>query len=331
VRLRSATFAARADGTRPVRARWQFLKRPAGSQAQPEPADGFFTDVIPDRLGEYLLEFVARGLDGVETRCETTFFAVSEPPTLECTDIDTTPLTATDVAVVSSDNGDIVRWEWSLLSQPPGSAAQAMFPSGDSFTFKPDLAGDYTFAVKITDDEDLSAQCKLTVHAAAEEGLRVEMFWDTKSTDMDLHLLSPKAKRWFEEETGEDCFYSNCTGMPPNWGNPATDRDDPSLDIDDTDGLGPENINVVRPVPGVYRVGVHGFSGGANKVTVRIYCGGSRLEPRATLGPEKLAEEQVWKVADVELFADGRCEVRKLALPDGTPNIVPRLQAERGR
>jgi hypothetical protein len=64
---------------------------------------------------------------------------------------------------------------------------------------------------------------------------------------------------------------------------------------------------------------------------VRLYCGGSRLEPRATIGPISLREEEVWRVADVEIFPDGRCDVRSLALPDGSPNIVPRLTAERGR
>jgi hypothetical protein len=157
------------------------------------------------------------------------------------------------------------------------------------------------------------------------------MFWDTDGTDMDLHLLSPIAKRWFDEDSNQDCFYSTCGDPPPNWGDPNTGSDDPHLDIDDTDGFGPENINIDRPAPGVYRVGVHAFQGLANKVTVRIYCGGSRLTPHTTMGPVPLFEDQVWRVADVEIFADGHCDVRSLALPDGSPNLVPRLTAERNR
>jgi hypothetical protein len=157
------------------------------------------------------------------------------------------------------------------------------------------------------------------------------MFWDTRDTDMDLHLLSPVAKRWFDEDTNQDCFYSNCTGTPPNWSNQASDVDDPHLDIDDTDGFGPENINVDRPAAGSYRVGVHAYSGSAGKVTVRLYCGGSRLEPRATLGPVALEQDEVWKVADVEIGTDGRCQVKSLAKPGATPEIVPRTEAEMSR
>jgi hypothetical protein len=81
----------------------------------------------------------------------------------------------------------------------------------------------------------------------------------------------------------------------------------------------------------LYRVGVHAFQGTANKLTVRLYCGGSRLEPRATIGPVAMKEDQVWRVADVEIFSDGHCEVRSLALPNGSPDMVPRLTAERTR
>jgi hypothetical protein len=331
VRLREAIFQVNLDPSRVLSTRWFLIKRPAGSQAEPNPGNSLFTIVKPDQLGEYVLGFAARVSESVEIGCQTTFTAVSEPPSIDCSDIDTRPLTDTDVTATTSDNGEIVRWEWSLDSQPPGSAVRPMFPMGDTFTFKPDLAGDYKFTLKVTDDEALTASCSFAVHALAEEGLRVEMFWDTADTDMDLHLLSPVAKRWFDEDTNQDCFYSNCIDTPPNWSDPTTAADDPHLDIDDTDGFGPENINVDQPAAGVYRVGVHGYSGFAKQVTVRIYCGGSRLEPRATLGPIPLSESQVWKVADVEIFNDGRCQVKSLAQPDGSPTIVSRGQAEMSR
>jgi hypothetical protein len=148
---------------------------------------------------------------------------------------------------------------------------------------------------------------------------------------MDLHLLSPAAKRWFDNDTKQDCFYSTCHDDTPAWSSPASDADDPHLDIDDTDGFGPENINVDQPAPGIYRVGVHSYSGTAEKLTIRLYCGGSRLEPRVTLGPISLEVDKVWKAADVEITADGGCQVRSLALPGGLPNVVPRPEAEQSR
>ena len=331
VRMRPAAFTARADGTGGAAGRWALIKHPTGSQAQPQPPSGFFTEVTPDVLGEYLLEFVVRSPDGVDARCQTSFVAVGEAPALKCPEIETTPLTDTEVMVGVSDNGSIVRWDWILAGQPSGSAARVMFPMGDTFTFRPDLAGTYAFALTVTDDESLSTSCKFVVNAAAQEGLRVEMFWDTADTDIDLHLLSPTAKVWFDETTHQDCFYANCTDSRPRWGT-AGEEDDPHLDLDDTDGFGPENVNLDKPAPGIYRVGVHAFSGlDTTRATVRIYCGDSRLEPRTTLGPVALAQDQLWKVADVEIFADGRCLVRRVANPDGSAAVVTRAEAESAR
>jgi hypothetical protein len=49
------------------------------------------------------------------------------------------------------------------------------------------------------------------------------MFWDTADTDMDLHLLSPAAKRWFDNDTKQDCFHSTCHDDTPAWSSPASD------------------------------------------------------------------------------------------------------------
>ena len=85
------------------------------------------------------------------------------------------------------------------------------------------------------------------ISALSDEGLRVEMFWSTPNTDMDVHVMDPAGTRWF---TALDCNYSNCrggTGLP--WGDAGT-VDNPRLDIDDTNGYGPENINITRAAAG---------------------------------------------------------------------------------
>lgn len=264
--------------------------------------------------------------------CDVTVIGISTPPDLTCpARVTTAPLTAVTITATASDDGTIVRWRWTSTDHPAGSAAGAPTPNDAASTrFRPDVAGIYTLMVEATDDDGMTATCVTRVEAGNADGLRVEMFWDTDSTDMDLHLMNPDGSEW---TSSHDCYYGNCntfgSGAPIlDWYGPD-DIDDPRLDIDDTNGFGPENINITRPEPGTYRVGVHNFRGlGPNGVTVRIYCGGSTTTPRRTFGPVNLrgggvssSRNDFWRVADVTITSSGNCTIRDLSRAEGNPWI----------
>ncbi len=177
---------------------------------------------------------------------------------------------------------EIVAYNWSLISQPAGSAV-AMRGGNDANRpdFSPDLAGDYVAELVVeTADGRFSEPCETTLEAIPTENLWVEMYWTQSPDDMDLHLLAPGGVL----ETGSDCYYSNCVGRGLDWGTRNDTADDPSLDLDDIAGTGPENINISEPQDGVFTVIVHDYEGsnwpsndvqGANDVTVNIYVNGA--------------------------------------------------------
>ena len=70
--------------------------------------------------------------------------------------------------------------------------------------------------------------------------LRVTLTWDTNGTDVDL---------WVTDPNGERCYYAN-----------STTASGLTLDFDDTNGFGPENITTTNIVPGDYLVQVHYYS-----------------------------------------------------------------------
>ncbi len=250
-----------------------------------------------------------------------TVIGVPTPPTLTCPmEVVTRPLTAATIEAMAEDDGLLSGWRWELVGQPAGSAAAPPSPSNRPTTrFTPDIAGMYTLRVSVRDDDGNTATCNTTVLAVSDEGLRVEMFWNTDGTDMDLHLLSPVATAWTNDD---DCHFRNCQGGGLNWGRAAASEDDPSLDIDDTNGFGPENINIDVPQDGTFRVGVHGWSG-RGEVTVRIYCGGSRTEPELTLGPVRVNDGDLWKVADVNISGIS-CSIDELLDAAGQPLVINR-------
>ena len=148
----------------------------------------------------------------------------------------------------------------------------------DRMGFKPDLAGTYTMQLVVENDRCLlSEPCTVTINAGPSENLWIEMHWTHGGDDMDLHLVKDNGA--FESD--DDCFYENCIpgdqGSILDWGEEG-ELDDPRLDLDDIDGVGPENINIAEPADGLYTVFVHDFPSslytGENEVSVRIHLDG---------------------------------------------------------
>ncbi len=156
-------------------------------------------------------------------------------------------------------------------------------------------------------------------------GLRVECSWNG-SGDIDCHLHNGTLSNWFyqysvgETPWGDDNFYGN--RVPP-WGNPDSGVDDPTLDIDNITGLGPENNSIEKPVVGeIYTIGVHNYARANGRIaTVSITCGKTAIPaavftscPLSSLsdGGACASTDDFWMVAAVVFGSDGACAVTKI-------------------
>ena len=203
---------------------------------------------------------------------------------------------------VAPGGGQIKKYKWTV-KQPQGSN-QPLLPSANfpNPTLQANTAGDYTFCLNVWDQNDViscDSQCA-TVQVLPTNAIHIELLWDTPSdpdqvdsgpaagADLDLHFAHPLASGldhdcdgvgdpWFSNPW--DTFWFN---PKPSWGAVGT-TDDPTLDLDDTDGAGPENLNVEESEgsldqPVAYSIGVHywndhGF--GTSYATVSIYLQGA--------------------------------------------------------
>ncbi len=222
----------------------------------------------------------------------------------------------------ASPAGEIKKWEWSV-EQPSGS--QSLFLPSANFpapTFEANVAGSYLFQLTVLDEND-TPSCvpgEAQVVVIPDEAIHVELLWNTPNdpdqtdegpeagADVDLHFTHEFAggpdldgdgepDGWFDQPF--DCFWFNAN---PQWESfdPAID-DDPSLDRDDTDGAGPENLNLNIPQNDrIYRVGVHywhdhGF--GPSYATVRVYIYAQLV---FELQDVKLVNHDMWEVCTIE-------------------------------
>jgi hypothetical protein len=190
------------------------------------------------------------------------------------------------------DGGPIVDYSWEVVSTPPGAVQGLrpfdLEPSNPAFAqFDILVAGAYEFELRVFDETGFESCTPAIVRAVArpQQTIAIELLWDNPldpdqtddvGSDMDLHFLK-MPNPWFHPRF--DTYFANPS---PDW-NP----EQPSLDIDDTDGAGPETITLDDPVDGqCYAIGVHYFREqyGAAEVTINIYIDGVRRdEIKATL------------------------------------------------
>jgi hypothetical protein len=219
-------------------------------------------------------------------------------------------------------DGSITRYEWSIVSQPQGSEGIRLLPGPDvpNPSISVDAAGIYVIELTVFDDGGVAScgdPARVEITAIPTDDVHIQLVWmtpldanlnDDSGTDLDLHFLHPLGQ-W--NTPPYDIFWDNPTA---DWGPPGA-TGNPSLDLDDTNGAGPENINLSGPETGLsYSIGVYYYndsSFGASYATVRVYVRGAlSFEYRDVF----LAERQdFWYVAS-------------LTWPSGQVSAVDRTQ-----
>ena len=184
-------------------------------------------------------------------------------------------------------------YAWTLLEVPDRSQALLTNTTNDTAYLATDIAGDYSVQLAVTNTIGVSsAPTTCTFTAIPEENLHVELTWSTAAADLDMHLLDGGAQ--FFVSPG-DCNWCN---QSPNWGASGS-TDNPSLDLDDRQGYGPENINVDAPANDTYSIKVHYFTDNGDTTTtatVKVYLYGA-LAGEASAA---MTRDTVWDAGQIK-------------------------------
>ncbi|MDH5491966.1 MAG: hypothetical protein OEY14_08425, partial [Myxococcales bacterium] len=183
---------------------------------------------------------------------------------------------------------------WTVTSRPTGSSSSPAPSTSPTASLYLDGSGDYGLQLCATDDELEVACCTTSVTATAPGAIHVELSWDQPHGDVDLHLLNVTRTQPDGWWTTDDC---NWTNPGPEWGPLGADAN-PTLDVDDQDGFGPENITIdVNPASGTYALALHYYcdqsagGSGAATATMRVYCDGALV---GTYGGIALGQTDDW-------------------------------------
>lgn len=218
--------------------------------------------------------------------------------------LDDVVLTAIN-STAATPEGSIVATRWTLEESGADSTVQLSSPATaeTGFVFANrrgvDVAGRYEACAVVTDElgTDSNNRCCVDFEAIPSQSFLVQLTWAQASGDMDLHVTkrndagdycvtslgggSDGVDAPFTTGTcaeGTDCGFYNCRANDtdsPNWdAEVPRSAGDPSLDIDDLTGFGPENINVDLAVAGSYGFGATTFSSGTFLMTMRLFVFG---------------------------------------------------------
>ncbi|MDB4892090.1 MAG: hypothetical protein JWL61_3945 [Gemmatimonadetes bacterium] len=149
------------------------------------------------------------------------------------------------------------------INSTTGTPLQTVTTTQSSYAFANVSAGTYTIVAKAAGYAD-GTRTGISVGGSARTGqdvilapvgvagnVRIVLTWLQLPYDLDSHLTGPGT-------TGSrfHVFYGspgNCSSTPFA-----------CLDVDDTDGNGPETVTITQQVPGTYRYTVHNYSGSPN-------------------------------------------------------------------
>ena len=236
----------------------------------------------------------------------------------------------TEGSTPATPDGAIVATSWTLEERGPDSTVILSSPNTTEtgFVFANrrglDVAGRYEACAQVTDELGTASQnrCCVDFEAIPSQSFLVQLTWAQSTGDMDLHVTKKGGTGGYcvtslgggssgvdaPFTTGScgantDCGYYNCRTTDssfPDWdGVAGRTTGDPSLDIDDLTGFGPENINVDLAVPGSYGFGATTFSSGTFLMTMRIFVFG-RL---AGEWQEEITSD-FWEVGLIHFTAD---------------------------
>jgi hypothetical protein len=230
-----------------------------------------------------------------------------------------------------------LKYLWSFATTPGGISLDIVDDSnragsplnGDSSNkiaraaFQAKVKGTYTVRLIVINDKGISSvPATCSIEAVSDDDLAVKMLWNNKNSDMDLHLIRPEGE--FGDKDS-DCYYWNCSpqysGERPDWGVEGETKDDPFLDIDNTDGIGPETVTINKPENGIYRVTVHAYdtSKGPTTAVVKAYAHGVEEKSASLL---MTTTDTCWDVFTIEVSDGGDDGKKKIKITEISPAEV---------
>lgn len=146
---------------------WEFVSMPSGSAATLVNADSTSPSFVVDRLGTYVVQVTVTDAAGLaSSAANVTISSANMPPTAHAGDAQAAVVgqTVTLNGAGSFDpDGDTLTYMWGFLDKPLGSLTVLAGAVTPTPSFTPDLPGQYTVGLMVSDGVGGSPQAQVTI------------------------------------------------------------------------------------------------------------------------------------------------------------------------
>lgn len=208
--------------------------------------------------------------------------------------------------------GDEISFEWQVVEMPEMNRPTLFFGTEDirrgraTGEVEVPQVGRYVLRLVARDERGLESfdlpESRVSV---LPKDLEIYLRWDLV-TDADLHLVRPGGRvgdygnGFTGTSTGSDCSAFN---RSPNWGDPMSIYDNPSLERDVVTGRGPEVVSLDFPEEGAYRAYVH-YCDSRNVNTnihahIEVFVRGALVQRVPVMDGQRMLPGDLWQAAEI--------------------------------
>ncbi|WP_299495428.1 REJ domain-containing protein [uncultured Shewanella sp.] len=172
----ATSYMATLDGTmsidpesQPLSYRWVLLSNPIGSTAVIINSNNAIASLIPDRIGDYVVQLTVEDSDG-QKKSDVLIIRDSVSNTIPVADAGTDLRVdlGTNIVLDGSGSfdadGDPLHYTWSMVSRPSGSTAQLVNNTTRNPNFLPDVDGDFIIQLVVSDTKSTSLPDTIIIH-----------------------------------------------------------------------------------------------------------------------------------------------------------------------
>jgi hypothetical protein len=158
---------------------WTLVSKPAGSTAQLSSSVGVFSQLVPDVMGDYVVQVIATNANGVASSYQTTVSVKNQRPqaSIGTNAVPTSQINGPTVRLPANTtltlrgtgstdaDGDVLTYTWTLESKPAGSSAALSSSTGATVQLTTDVSGSYAVRLRVTDPAGAYSEQVLSIES----------------------------------------------------------------------------------------------------------------------------------------------------------------------